>query len=114
MILTIVATAAIFAGASGDNRQAYSACLRDAVANAKIAKIPADGFKAYAHEACAAVEQTFKASLAAFNVKNGMGKKSAAEDAQVQIDDYVFSAEDRYRASIAPPRAPQVASSPSK
>jgi hypothetical protein len=51
MILTIVATAALFAGSAGEPRQAYSACLRDAVANAKVAKVTGDGFKAYAHEA---------------------------------------------------------------
>lgn len=114
MILMIVATAALFAGSAGEPRQAYSACLRDAVANAKVAKIPGDGFKAYAHETCAAAEASLKAKLAAFNVKNGMGRKSAAEDAQVQIDDYVFSAEDRYRASLAAPGPAEVASSPSK
>lgn len=112
MITSLVAAAAIFAGATGEPRQAYSACLKDAVANAKVAKVPADGFKAYAHQSCAAAEEKFKASLAAFNIKNGMGKKSAGEDAQVQIDDYVYTAEDRYRFSLQPPR--QAASSPSK
>jgi hypothetical protein len=43
-----------------------------------------------------------------------MSRKGAAEDAQVQIDDYVFSAEDRYRASLGSPRPAEVASSPSK
>src|SRR5688500_12913328 len=114
MIASLLAAAAIFAGASGEPRQAYAACLKDAVANAKIAKVAPDGFKAYAQQSCASAEESFKASLAAFNVKNGMGRKSAMEDAQVQIDDYVFTAEDRYRFSLQPPRTSQAATSPSK
>ena len=114
MIISMVAAAALFAGVSAEPRQAYSACLKDAVANAKIANVTADGFKAYAQQTCASAEGSFKASLSAFNVKNGMSKKSAGEDAQVQIDDYLYSAEDRYRGSLAPPRTLQAASSPSK
>lgn len=114
MIIPILAATALLAGVAGDPRPAYSACLKDAVANARIAKIPADGFKAYAHQTCAAAEDSFKKSLAAFNMKNGMGKKSATDDAQVQIDDYVFAAEDKYRFSLAPARTTQAANSPSK
>jgi hypothetical protein len=104
MIITILAAAAIYAGVSAEPRQAYSACLQTAVASAKVAKVPADGFKTYAHQNCAAIEDSFRSSLAAFNVKNGMGKKSATEDAQVQIDDYVFTAEDKYRFSLGTPK----------
>lgn len=113
-MITILTAVALFAGASGDPRQAYSACLKDAVVNAKIAKVTGDGFKAYAHETCAAAEAAFKASRAAFNVKNGMGRTAAAEDAQIQIDDYIYSAEDKYRFSLEPPRKAQAAISPSK
>ncbi len=114
MIISILAATALFAGAAGEPRQAYSACLKNAVTNAKVAKIPGDGFKAYAHQACVAAEDSFKKSLAAFNVKNGMGKKNATDDAQIQIDDYVFAAEDKYRFSLEPPRTSQAANSPSK
>jgi hypothetical protein len=113
-MITMLTAAAMFIGVSGDPRATYSACLRDAVANAKIAKVAAEGFKAYAHETCAAAEETFKASRVAFNVKNGMGRKTALEDAQVQIDDYLFSAEDKYLFSLQPPKQAQAAISPSK
>ncbi len=114
MIISILAAAALFAGVAGEPRQAYSACLKDAVTNAKNAKVSADGFKVYAHQACAAAEGDFRKSLAAFNVKNGMGKTSATEDAQIQIDDYVFAAEDKYRFSLEPAKTSQAANSPSK
>ena len=106
MITSIMVAAALLAGVSADPRQAYNACLRDAVANAKIAKVPPDGFKAYAQQSCAGAEDSFRKVLADFNVKNGMGKKSAVEDAQVQIDDYVYTADENYRFSIQPPRKP--------
>lgn len=114
MILSTIVAAALVAGGAGEPRQAYSACLRDAVANAKAANVTGDGFKAYARESCAAAEAPFKQTLVAFNVKNGMSRKSAADDADVQIDDYLFSAEDRYRASLTAPKGAQVASAPSK
>ena len=114
-MIMILTAAALLAGASGDPREAYTACLRDAVVNAKIAKVTGDGFKAYAHEACAAPEKAFKASRVAFNVKNGMSRKSAAEDADVQIEDYLYSAEDKYVFSLQPPKRAQAAAiSPSK
>lgn len=103
-MFTILAAVAIYAGVAGDTRKAYSACLNDAVASAKAAKIPADGFKAHAHQTCAAVEATFRKELAAFNMKNGMGRKTATEDAQIQIDDYVYTADERYRFSLQPPK----------
>ena len=104
MIIMTMAAAAMIAGASADPRQAYTLCLSDAAANAKVAKVPADGFKAYAQQNCAAAEDSFRKVLADFNVKNGMGKKSAAEDAQVQIDDYVYTANENYRFSVQPPK----------
>lgn len=105
-MFTILLASAMLAAGAGGPREAYSACLNDAVASAKAAKVPADGFKAYAHQNCAAAEDSFRKTLAAFNIKNGMGRKSATEDAQVQIDDYVFSADDRYRFAVAPPNKP--------
>jgi hypothetical protein len=114
MIVSILAATALFAGMSGDPRESYSACLQGAIASAKTAQITGDGFKAYAHETCAAAEASFKASRVAFNVKNRMGRKSAEEDAQVQIDDYIYSAEDKYRFSLEPPKRAQAAISPSK
>jgi len=104
MIIPMMAAAAMLAGASAEPRQAYAACLKDAAANAKDSKVSADGFKAYAQQSCAAAEDSFRKVLAAFNVKNGMGKKSAVEDAQVQIDDYVYTADENYRFSFQLPK----------
>lgn len=105
MFTIVVAVAvAMQAAVAAEPRKAYSACLSQAVASAKTAKVPAAGFKAYAIQTCAAVEDSFRKALAAFNIKNGMGRKNATEDAQVQIDDYVYTADERYRYSVDPPR----------
>lgn len=103
MIASVIAVAMMMQTAAAD-RSAYVACLKDAVASAKGANVTTDAFKAYAHTTCASVEGGFKSKLVAFNVKNGMSKKAAAEDAQVQLDDYVYTAEERYRYSVEAPK----------
>ena len=113
-MITILAATAFLAGVSAQPREAYTVCLSNAFVNAKISKVPVDDFKAYAHKTCAAAEDELRKTLAAFNVKNGMGKKTATEDAQVQIDDYVFTAEENYRYALQPPKPAQAAISPSK
>ena len=113
-MITIMTAAVLLAGVSGDPRADFRACLGDAIVNAKVAKVPGDGFKAYVHEKCAAAESAFKADRMAFNVKNGMSRKTAAEDVDVQIEDYLYSAEDKYIFSLQPPKAAQAAISPSK
>ncbi len=97
--LTMMATAA-----SADARQDYVSCLNGAVGTAKTANVRADGFKDYAHKTCAAVEDGFKAKLVSFNVKNGMSKTAAAKDADLQLDDYLYTYEEKYRYSAEPPK----------
>lgn len=104
MIATMFAAAMMLVQAGNADRTAYRTCLSDAVTSAKAANIGVDAFKDYAHKTCAAIEQTFKAKLVSFNVKNGMSKKAAAEDAEVQLEDYVYTAEERYRYSVQPPQ----------
>jgi len=102
MIAVLVAVALAMQGGSGDPRKDYVSCLNDAVAKAKSASVGPDGFKDYASKTCALVEDALRAKLVAFDVKNGMSKKASAEDAQVQLDDYLYTAEERYKYSIDP------------
>lgn len=103
-MIVFVAAAAMMVQAGTADRSAYVSCLKDAVTSAKSASVAADGFKDYAHKACSSIEQGFKAKLVSFNVKNGMSKKAAAEDAEVQLEDYVYTAEERYRYSVEAPK----------
>lgn len=100
MISVMIAAAMVMQANAAEPRRAYTSCLKDAVASAKTAKIAADAFKEYAHKTCAAVEGDLKARLVSFNVKNGMSKKAAADDAEVQLDDYVYSYDETYRYAI--------------
>lgn len=103
-MITILVAAAMVQATSSEARSSYVSCLRDAVTSAQSAKLGVAGFKDYAHQTCASIEGGFKAKLVSFNVKNGMSKKAAADDAQVQLDDYVYTAEERYRYSVEPPK----------
>lgn len=102
--MMFVAAAMMVQGVPADTRSAYVSCLRDAVVSAKGASIGIDAFKDYARKTCATAEGGFKSKLVSFNVKNGMSRKSAAADAEVQLDDYVYTAEERYRYSVEPPK----------
>lgn len=81
----------------GELRQEYVTCLNNAVASAKTANVTADAFKAYAQKTCSTVEEGFKARLVTFNVKNGMSRKAATDDAQVQLEDYMYTYEEKFR-----------------
>lgn len=96
VLTSILVSAALQAAVAAAPRKAYNDCLKTAVTEALKTKVPTDGFADFAHKHCAAYESSFKTGLVNFNVKNGMSKASAADDAQLQIDDYVFSAEQRY------------------
>ena len=102
--MMLIAAAMAMQGGSGDPRAAYRTCLNEAVASAKSANVGIDGFKDYAHRTCATVGDGFKSKLVSFNVKNGMSKKAASEDAELQLEDYVYTAEERYRYSVQPPQ----------
>ena len=102
MIAVFVAAALALQGGSGDPRKDYVSCLNDAIASAKSANVAVDGFKAYASKTCALIEAAFRAKLVAIDVKNGMSKKASVEDAQIQLDDYLYTAEERYKYSNQP------------
>ena len=102
--IMFAAAAMMLQSGTAETRSAYVSCLRDAAVSAKGAKIAPDGFKDYARTTCAAAEGGFKSKLVSFNVKNGMSKKAAADDAEIQLEDYVYSIDEKYRYSVEPPR----------
>ena len=104
MIASVIAAAMVMQAGSADVRSAYVSCLKDAVTSAKGANVGVEGFKDYAHKTCSTVADELKSKLVTFNVKNGMSKKAAASDAEVQLDDYVYTAEERYRYAVEAPK----------
>jgi hypothetical protein len=80
------------------SRQVLVACLKQAASNAKPGEVTLDGFAAYAKSHCANEEAALQDAMIRFDVKNGVSRKSAAEGAQMALDDYVETAKNNYAA----------------
>lgn len=100
---------------------AFRGCLREAATKAKTEKVTGDGIEAYLKNACTAQMGTLKEALVAFRMKNGMGRKAAADDAEMTVDDYVSTPADNYKfmanmdakpATAPAPPAPTPAAAP--
>lgn len=102
MMLLVGATAlslALLQASINVPRDAMRDCFKSASASAKSEKVAADDFESYARDKCSAQIASLRGALTAFNQKNGMAKKAAAEDADLTIDDYLASPIDHYRFS---------------
>lgn len=84
------------------NRQAFVSCLHDAAEAAGSQKVSADGFEAFVMERCQARVTAFKDALIGFDVSNGVARKAASSDAQLQVDDYLAGAKDNYQLRMEP------------
>jgi hypothetical protein len=78
-------------------RDAFRACLRDASAKATSEKVGADAFEAYLRNSCSGQLGSLKSAVMAFDMKNGMPRKTAASDADSTVDDYIASPVDNYK-----------------
>lgn len=76
---------------------AFRGCLHEAAAKATSEKVSADTIETYLRNACTVQMSTLKTALVEFRLKNGMGKKAAADDAEMTIDDYVSTPADNYK-----------------
>jgi hypothetical protein len=75
---------------------AFKDCLKQTSAKAKSEKVAAANYEAYARNACGAQLTALTNSIVAFNMKNGMSKKTAASDAELTAADYLASSVDKY------------------
>ena len=93
----LAATAPASSEVAIDNsRKALVACLKQAASDAKPAEVKPDGFAAYVKTICANEEAALQNAMISFDVKNGVSRKSAAEGAQLAVDDYVETAKNNY------------------
>lgn len=76
---------------------AFRGCLRSATDKAKTEKVAGDKIEDYLRTSCTVQMGTLKDALIAFRMKNGMGKKAAADDAEMTVDDYVSTPADNYK-----------------
>ena len=78
------------------SRKALVDCLRQAASIAKPGEVTLDSFAAYAKTRCANEEAALQNAMISFDMKNGVSRKSAAEGAQMAVDDYVETAKGKY------------------
>jgi len=98
MIATVAAIVVALAGmqaAAAASRQQFVACLKQTVEKANAGKMKPENFGAFARQNCAAQIGSFKQGLVSFDVKNGVARKRAEADAELQIEDYLIGATDK-------------------
>ena len=95
--------AAAWQSAAADGaRTALRTCIKQATAGAKDQKLNTDAITALIHQKCTAEEANFKSAVWAFDSKNKVSKKQSESDADLQIEDFVASAADRYSLETTP------------
>lgn len=90
---------------------AFRGCLREASAKAASEKVAADAIEAYLRNACSGQMGTLKSAVVAFRTKNGMARKTALQDADMTVDDYVATSVEKYQ-FMAEMNAPKPAAQP--
>lgn len=114
MIALVVATSIILAALQASINAptaAFRSCLKDAAGKATGEKVAGDAYEAYARNACSVPMSSLKSAVVAFRMKNGMGRKAAADDADMTVDDYLATSVDNYQfmANMNAPQKPATA-----
>lgn len=100
VIASAISLAAVQNAAATSARSALTNCLRTAVSQAKTTNVAPDALTPHMKQVCEATAGKLKAALVAFDVKNGIKRGQAAADADLQLDDYYATQEDKYRYEI--------------
>lgn len=114
MIALVGATSIILAALQASINaptDAFRSCLKEASGKATGEKVSGDAYEAYARNACSVPMSSLKSAVVAFRMKNGMGRKAAADDANMTVDDYVATSVDNYQfmANMNAPQKPTAA-----
>jgi CRISPR/Cas system-associated exonuclease Cas4 (RecB family) len=114
-VASVISLAAVQNSAASAARTTFGECVRAAAADAKKKEVPLEGLVAHLRQSCAADADKLRTTLVSFDVKNGVKKAQANEDAELQLQDYYAAQEERYRYEVAArkPKAPvQAAAAP--
>jgi hypothetical protein len=98
LVLFLAATpaAAPNTAAMDRSRSAFVTCLKQAAADAKPGEVTAAAFADFAKSHCAAQQQALTDAMIAFDMRNGVSRKSAADGAGLAVDDYLETAKNVY------------------
>ena len=106
MIVLVAASAmwaAAFQSAAADGaRTTLRTCISQAVTEAKSQNVAAEGFTDFVMQKCTSQAATFKSAVWAFDSKNKVSRKQSESDSDLQIEDFVSSAQARYRRENQP------------
>lgn len=102
MVVSAILAAAFQSTAADSARTALRSCIKQAATDAKTQKLANDAFPAFVRDKCAAQTTSFKSAVWAFDSKNKVSKKQSESDSELQVEDFVASAADRYAAESAP------------
>jgi hypothetical protein len=97
---SVLVLAAAQSAAVNSARDGLRNCFREAITQAKTDKVAKDGFQPFARTRCATQATSFTAAVWAFDVKNKVLKKQSNADAELQIEDFLVSAEERYQREV--------------
>ena len=103
LVAASVVWAAAFQSSAADGaRSTLRTCISQAVTEAKGQNVTADGFSAFVMQKCTSQAATFKSAVWAFDSKNKVSRKQSESDSDMQIEDFVSSAEARFRRENQP------------
>src|ERR687890_411444 len=88
-------------------RAAFVECLKQASKQAQSDKIAGETYADYARGRCTSQAQSLKSALVSFDVKNGIARKQASSDSDLQIDDYLQTSLGHYQMLATPASAPK-------
>ena len=77
-------------------RMAFVDCLKQTSAKAKSANVPAAQYAAFVKSNCAPQVEAYRSAMISFDVKNGIKRPKATEDADFQIDDFISISAEKY------------------
>ena len=96
VLSSFILLAAVQSAATNSARDAFRSCVKEAAAQAKTNKVPAEAFQEFAATHCTTQKDSFVAALWAFDSKNKVSKKQSAADAELQIEDMLIGASEKY------------------
>lgn len=100
LALTFFAFLAAADTSASAQREALSTCLKQAIEKGRADKVGVEGFPALSRDHCAGPEADLRKTVMALDMKNGISRKDAAENAKLEIDDYFLVSAERFEAEV--------------
>lgn len=101
MMTLLVSSALVMAAAQNaavnSARDGLRNCFKEAINQAKTDKVAKEAFQPFARTRCAAQASSFTAAIWAFDAKNKVSKKTSNADAELQIEDFLVTADEKFQ-----------------